>query len=387
MDPQHPRRPSVLRLHLPPRQRHYRHAYVHAFRPIGDADGDNIGGERSDSKRFGQFPERLNDAGNRNLELEWHGYADPRSACCGHLSHYCQLPRFAVGRPFCLGACNNRHCNSGHDQHHSDLIVESGSIRSAVTFIATLATFSTTTTVPAGSVSFYDGTSLLSTTTLTRGNASYSTSGLSVGSHNITADFTPTANFSASTSNVVVQVIDAATFTLSAAPSSQALYTGEAATYTATVTPGTEFNLPVALSCSQLPANTTCAFSPATVNGGRWSSTLTVQTTAPATSTATSTTSASNSASGKRGAIGLAGVLLLFIPRRLRRSRNAWHALLFAFAFGAAFMAITACARPAPISGGTPVGLQTITITGTATNGSQSITQTTAVTLNVRSLF
>jgi len=255
----------------------------------------------------------------------------------------------------------------------------------AVTFNAIVAVPNATTgTTPTGSISFYDGSGLLSTATLTNGNATYSTSELSVGSHSITAAYTATANFSASTSGILTQVIDAATFTLSASPGSQTLYTGQAATYTATVTPGPGFNLPVALSCSQLPANTTCNFSPATVNSNNWSSTLTVQTTAPGPTT---NTASSNSTSSKLGAISLAGLLLLLLPRRLRHYRKGWHLLLLAFAALSAFAAITACAGPSAIGGGTPVGSQTITITAAATNGSQSLTQTTTVTLNVQSLF
>ena len=255
----------------------------------------------------------------------------------------------------------------------------------AVTFNANVAGSNATTgPTPSGSVSFYDGTTQLSTATLTGGLASYTTSELSVGSHNITAAYTATSNFASSTSSVLIQVINAATFTLSAAPASQTLYTGQAAVYTATVTPGIGFNLPVALSCSQLPANTTCTFSPATVNSTSWNSTLTIQTTAPGAPTSTTT---SQNASSKLGAIGLAGLLLLFLPRPLRRYRKGWQLLLLAFASMAACIAITACSGPGPINGGTPTGSQTITITGIATNGSQSLTQTTTVTLNVQSLF
>jgi len=45
------------------------------------------------------------------------------------------------------------------------------------------------------------------------------------------------------------------------------------------------------------------------------------------------------------------------------------------------------CSAPGPLTGGTPVGSQTVEVTGVATNGSQTLTHVTTVTLNVKSLF
>lgn len=246
-----------------------------------------------------------------------------------------------------------------------------------VTFTATV---ESSTDTPGGSVSFYDGATLLTTATLSSGVASYSTSALSVGSHNISADYAGSTGFS-SASNIVVEVIFSADFSISALPAARTVYTGEAATYIVTIAPGTGFNLPVALSCSQLPVNTTCTFSPATVSGGSESSTLTVQTTAPSKVTIASRWST------KVGVPILAGLFLLFIPRRFRRYRKSgfiFLALLVCIVLGAA---ITGCGGPGPLTGGTPVGAQTVTVTGTATNGSQTLTHATTVTLNVKSLF
>jgi hypothetical protein len=83
----------------------------------------------------------------------------------------------------------------------------------------------------------------------------------------------------------------------------------------------------------------------------------------------------------------LAGILLLFIPRRLRRYRNGWLMFLAILAFLAIGTAISGCSAPGPLNGGTPAGSQTVAITGSATNGSQTLNHTTTVTLNVKSLF
>jgi hypothetical protein len=247
-----------------------------------------------------------------------------------------------------------------------------------VTFTATVGS---ATATPVGSASFYDGSVLLATKALASGVASYSTGALGVGSHNISATYAGGTGFNASTSNTVVEVISPADFSISASPSAQTLYTGEAASYRVTLTPGVGFDLPVALSCTQLPANTTCAFSPAIVAGGSGSTTLTVQTRAPGKAARAS------ALSSKIGVPMLAGFLLLFIPRRLRRSRNNWTmflALLLSIALGAA---LAGCSAPGSLTGGTPVGVHTLTVTGVSTNGSQTITHETTVLLNVKSLF
>jgi sugar lactone lactonase YvrE len=251
-------------------------------------------------------------------------------------------------------------------------------VENNVTFTATVSSSAGT---PTGTVSFYDGTVLLGTSTLESGVATYSTSALTVGSHNITAQYPGVAGFAASTSSVVVEVITPPAFSISASPASLSVYTGEAATYTVTVTPGTGFTLPAALTCTQLPANTTCTFTPATVTGGSGSSKLVVQTTAPSPATSASR------GSRRYSVVALAGLLLLVIPRRWRRFRNRWLTLFALLAFMIAAPAVSGCGGPFTLAGGTPVGAQTITVNGTVSYESQTLTHTATVTLNVESLF
>ena len=249
---------------------------------------------------------------------------------------------------------------------------------STVTFTATVAGDANAFT---GTVSFYDGTTLLATETLASNTATYATSTLSIGSHNITAVYSGGGGFNGSTSNVLVESIVPIDFTISASPTSKSVYTGEAASYTVTITPGVGFNWTVALSCTQLPANAACTFSPATVNGGTWSSTLVVQTTPPSPATSASVLSSNLRITA------LAGFFLLIIPNRLRRYRKGWPLFLVIIALAAFGTSITACSAPGPLTGATPVGAQTITVTGTATSGAQTLTHSANVTLNVNSLF
>ena len=69
------------------------------------------------------------------------------------------------------------------------------------------ATVTSPPATPTGTVTFMDGSTTLGTGTLAKGKASYSTSNLSAGSHNITAVYAGTADISGSTSAVLVQTV------------------------------------------------------------------------------------------------------------------------------------------------------------------------------------
>jgi len=230
---------------------------------------------------------------------------------------------------------------------------------------------------PSGTITYYDGTTALGTATVTAGSASFTLSSLAVGTHTITAVFAENDPYLGSTSNAVT-LTTLSTFSLTAAPTSGSIYTGEAFNSTITVVPGTGFALDVALTCSGAPANTTCSLTPSTVTGGSGTSKLVVLTTAPSQTTTT--------ASYRSGAWPLlAGLLLLFVPKRLRRWRGWLTGLVLAVALTAG--AISGCGGSGTLTDGTPVGSYPITITGTATVGSVTLTQTTTVNVTVKSLF
>jgi unsaturated chondroitin disaccharide hydrolase len=76
---------------------------------------------------------------------------------------------------------------------------------SPVSFTATVK--SSTTGTPTGSLTFKDGASALATVTLSSGKAAFTTSTLTIGSHSITAVFTGSASFNASTSPILTQSV------------------------------------------------------------------------------------------------------------------------------------------------------------------------------------
>ncbi|MCU1227192.1 MAG: Flagellar hook-length control protein FliK [Acidobacteria bacterium] len=108
----------------------------------------------------------------------------------------------------------------------------------SVTLTATVT--STAAGTIGGSVDFYDGATKLnaSPVALASGQASYSTSLLSIASHSLTANYLGDATYATSSSNTVTQVVDLATTTTAVSASPNPASTGASVTITATVTSG-----------------------------------------------------------------------------------------------------------------------------------------------------
>jgi hypothetical protein len=236
--------------------------------------------------------------------------------------------------------------------------------------------------IPAGTVTFFDAGTAIGTAAIdANGNASFVTSSLAVGTHAITASYAGNANFGASVSGVVNEVIlaYAGNFSITVAPSSASVYTGAAAEFTVAVAPTGGWNGNVTLSCTQLPANASCAFGSSTIAGGDGTTSLKIQTAAPQHATGDS--------SGRFPWVGGAGtglaLALLMLPFRLRRSRLLMAALLMVGMGGM----LTGCGA-GPVTGGTPPGVYNISVNATYTaNGQALVVQSAVVKLTVKTLF
>lgn len=88
---------------------------------------------------------------------------------------------------------------------------------------------------PTGSATFIDGTTTLGTVNLANGQASFTTSILTVGSHAITVQYSGDASDAAGTSPVLTQTVQQATSTTTLATSSATVVVGSSLTLTATV--------------------------------------------------------------------------------------------------------------------------------------------------------
>ena len=103
--------------------------------------------------------------------------------------------------------------------------------------------FSAIITVPVGGVAtgtitFYDGATVIGTSGVSANTGSLTTSALTAGSHNITVQYSGDSNFSSSTSPVLVQVVHQLTSTTTLITSSNPITFGMAVLLSATVSSG-----------------------------------------------------------------------------------------------------------------------------------------------------
>src|SRR5947208_3379711 len=90
--------------------------------------------------------------------------------------------------------------------------------------------------LPTGTVTFRDGATVLGTVTLVNGSASLVTSTLAVGSHPLSATYSGSATFAASTSPTVTQIVNPAATSTSLTSSPNPSTSGQAVTLSSTVT-------------------------------------------------------------------------------------------------------------------------------------------------------
>jgi hypothetical protein len=89
---------------------------------------------------------------------------------------------------------------------------------------------------PAGTVTFFDGSSVIGNGTIGSGNAVFTTSTLSLGTHSIKAVYAGAGNFATSTSTSISQVVSQATTATALSSSANPSAFGANVTFTATVT-------------------------------------------------------------------------------------------------------------------------------------------------------
>lgn len=248
-----------------------------------------------------------------------------------------------------------------------------------------------TSGTPTGSVSFFDGSVLLGTSTLIAGKATLATTALSLGVNTITAQYSGSTNYSASTSAAITVTSAVADFAFTLSPSSVTLAQGDSAAIAITTITSGSFALPISFTCTGLPVSASCTFVPNTVT--------------PAVSTTTvppSTTSLLQLAAAGPGTI-IGSVRLLNLPTpSLSLLLFGLPAILFAGLLGfgkhvrklrlvsALFLGALLCigigmagcgsgTAPAANAILTPTGTSTVTVTATAGATTHTATITFAV--------
>ncbi|WP_058186384.1 beta strand repeat-containing protein [Terracidiphilus gabretensis] len=252
----------------------------------------------------------------------------------------------------------------------------------SVTFTAKV-TASGSGASPTGTVSFYDGATLLGTGTVSAGSATYTTSSLSVGSHSITAVYAGDANYTTLTSTAVSESV-ISSFTLappSGSSSSATASPGGTATYTLAATPPPDETFPQAVSfaVTGLPAGATATFSPTTIAAGSGATNVTLSIKVPSSSAAISPPPFR----GIPLPVGLGLVLLPMMGlRRTWRRNGTARIMMFAIAAVALAGILTGCGGGGDNSSTPPPSSQNYTLTVTATSGSVSQTSTLQLTVN-----
>jgi len=159
-----------------------------------------------------------------------------------------------------------------------------------------------------------------------------------------------------------------------------------------TVSPLNGFSQKVALSCSGAPVQSTCTVSPGSVSlNGTANATASVAVVTAGASACLAHPSFYPSAGSRLGLWlalpGLAGMVLVGGRRRYRGHgrRRKWLALLGVLALTIVWPACGGggSSSSSSGSGGTPAGNYTVTVTGTYTSGSVTLTHSTKLTLVV----
>jgi hypothetical protein len=162
-------------------------------------------------------------------------------------------------------------------------VASAGSIHfgEVATFTATV---SSTAGTPTGNVAFLDGVTSLGTATLSSGVATFSTSGLALGTHSITARYLGSSDYLGSTSAAVSQDVTAPAITIdtgtgtgsSSTPLTAPISSGGAGTLQFTLGSAGTLSTPITFSCLGLPTGAQCIFSPASVDPASLPVTVTV---------------------------------------------------------------------------------------------------------------
>jgi hypothetical protein len=239
---------------------------------------------------------------------------------------------------------------------------------------------SLSSTTPTGTVSFYDGSTLLGSETLgNSGAATFESSTLPVGSHSITAVYGGDENFNPATSSSVAVTVTALApaFTLGANPASATVSQGQSAIATLTLTANETFSGSINLTCSGAPANASCTVNPTSITltpGGQQSATLVITTTATSAALKIPAVPGANPAP----LLALAALVGLFGGLRSRRRFLMIVSLMVLTVCG---VALTACGNSSPVSA-VAKGNYSIVVTATP-SGSSSSAQSTTVQITV----
>ena len=223
----------------------------------------------------------------------------------------------------------------------------------SATLTATIAS-TLTSPKPTGTVTFSAGTTVLGAVAISSTGTAVLTSVLPTGTYTIVASYSGDTGFAGSTSNTVAVAIVAPQYVLSNTPTALTVAAPGSVSATFLITPISGYTGGVDMSCSGLPANAQCSFTPGVVYLGTTATPAQNVTLTIVTDTAAPTTVAS-------WLLPLGGLLLLGTYRQRRQfaGRGLLTALLLLFASATVVLGVSGCGSS---SATTPSGTSNVTV-------------------------
>ncbi len=248
------------------------------------------------------------------------------------------------------------------------------STNTALTFTATIASSGS----PTGTVTFFaNGAQIGTPQTVASNAASLTYTFATAGSYSVTAMYNGDSYYNRSASAVGVAVSSAAPSFTAAATTNRysTVVAGETALYSFTLAQ-TVYAGTISMSCSGLPANSSCSFSPSTITATGCSASSTVALSILTQQGPITTSSIGGTGSGPGSLAGMvAGFgLALAIGLNRRRTMHRFARLGMVLALLVVASGMMACSDP--ITSGstprTPAGPYTVTVTATGSTGATS---------------
>jgi len=264
--------------------------------------------------------------------------------------------------------------------------------------VAHIAVSSQDGTPASGAVAISDNGTQIAGVALDASGEATATLSLTTGSHNLQAVYQGSTQSAASQSSVAHAntTTSTASYTVSLSPVTASVSAGDSTTVAVTVTPSSSLSLTsplfISLSCAGLPDNSTCTFTPTTVE------ILPSSTSVLTSSMVLATTKASTTSQLRRsdntlilalmlpGAFGFAG--LAWCTRRRRWISRVSMVVMLGFI---TMMGTTGCSplysyyNHTPVTGtGTATGSYTITVNAQSSNGVTAEVQSATMTLTVK---
>jgi hypothetical protein len=236
---------------------------------------------------------------------------------------------------------------------------------------------------PTGSVSFYEGQTLVGTGTLSNGVASYTASSFPPANVVVSAQYSGDANFTQSASPPIL--------VLSVTPTATSLSVGQAGSVVDTfnLSPIPGYTGTVQLSCSTLPQLATCTFQPSSLvftgTNSSANASVTIQTGVSAQAALAPLPGRAEDRTALLAAMVWMPGLLLTLGRNRRRIRSRIDNLLLLTLWCGTAASLTACGGSStPGSGSTgktPTGAYTVQVVASGPSG---LSQTTNLNLTVQ---